>query len=131
MPCCRPLDPKCTAKRQARGRLCVGRNRLEILRRQWESLNLLLEHSDAELSNSRLENHVRPFAIGRKKWLFADTTKGADASAIIYSVVCSAEANGIDVHSYLTFPLTELPKLYAKDPRSPVFSPFLPWNFKP
>ena len=61
----------------------------------------------------------------------ADTTKGADASAIIYSVVCSAKANGIDVHSYLTFLLTELPKLYAKSPRNPDLSPFLPWNFNP
>jgi hypothetical protein len=104
---------------------------LTYLAGQWESLIVFLEHSEAELSNNRIENHIRPFAIGRKNWLFADTTKGADASAIIYSVVCSAKANGIDVHSYLTFLLTELPKLYANSPRNPDLSPFLPWNFKP
>ncbi len=103
---------------------------LTYLAGQWESLIVFLERSEAELSNNRIENHIRPFAIGRKNWLFADTTKGADASAMIYSVVCSAKANGIDVHSYLTFLLTELPKLYAKNPRNPDLSPFLPWNFK-
>jgi transposase len=103
---------------------------LTYLAGQWESLIVFLERSEAELSNNRIENHIRPFAIGRKNWLFADTTKGADASAIIYSVVCSAKANGIDVHRYLTFLLTELPKLYAKNPRNPDLSPFLPWNFK-
>jgi transposase len=104
---------------------------LTYLDGQWESLIVFLEHSEAELSNNRIENHIRPFAIGRKNWRFADTTKGAAASATIYSVVCSAKAKDMYVHSYLTFLLTELPKAFAKNPRNPDLSPFLPRNFNP
>ena len=48
-----------------------------------------------ELSNNRAERAVRPFAVGRKNWLFSNTSKGADASAAIYSIVETAKANGL------------------------------------
>jgi transposase len=102
---------------------------LTYLANQWDSLIVFLEHGEAELSNNRIENHIRPFAIGRKNWLFSDTVKGADASAIVYSVVCSAKANGLNIHQYLTFLLTELPRVYSKN-LNPDLTEFLPWNFK-
>ena len=46
-----------------------------------------------ELSNNRAERAVRPFAVGRKNWLFCNTPAGADASAAIYSIVETARAN--------------------------------------
>ena len=46
-----------------------------------------------ELSNNRAERAVRPFAVGRKNWLFSNTPKGADASAAVYSIVETAKAN--------------------------------------
>ena len=48
-----------------------------------------------ELSNNRAERAVRPFAVGRKNWLFSNTPKGADASAAVYSIVETAKANGL------------------------------------
>ena len=53
------------------------------------------------LSNNAAENAIRPFVTGRKNWLFADTPKGAVASAAVYSLVESARANGLEVFSYL------------------------------
>ncbi len=62
-----------------------------------------------ELSNNRAERAVRPFAVGRKNWLFANTPNGADASCAIYSIVETAKANGLNPFSYLKFLLERLP----------------------
>lgn len=62
-----------------------------------------------ELSNNRAERSVRPFAVGRKNWLFSNTPKGADASAAIYSVVETAKANGLRPFPYLKLLLERMP----------------------
>ena len=46
-------------------------------------------------------DQIKPFVIGRKNWLFTTSPKGAQASAIIYSVMNTAQANGLDVKEYL------------------------------
>lgn len=56
-----------------------------------------------ELSNNRAERAVRPFAVGRKNWLFSNTPKGADASAAVCSIVEAAKANGLRLYRYLKF----------------------------
>ena len=61
-----------------------------------------------ELSNNRAERSVRPFAVGRKNWLFSNTPKGADASAAVYSIVETAKANGLWPFPYLKFLLENL-----------------------
>ena len=60
------------------------------------------------ISNNLAENATRPFALGRKNWLFCDTTKGAEASAIVYSLVESAKANGVEPFAYLQHVVVEL-----------------------
>ena len=62
-----------------------------------------------ELSNNRAERSVRPFALGRKNWMFSNTPRGADASAAIYSLVETAKANGLKPFEYLRFLLESLP----------------------
>ena len=62
-----------------------------------------------ELSNNRAEQAVRPFAVGRKNWLFSNTPKGADAGAAIYSIVETAKANGLRPFLYLRYLLERLP----------------------
>lgn len=62
-----------------------------------------------EISNNAAENAIRPFTVGRKNWLFADTSKGAAASAIIYSLVETAKANGLDTYKYLEYVLKNMP----------------------
>lgn len=74
-----------------------------------------------ELSNNRAERAVRPFAVGRKNWLFSNTPNGADASAAIYSIVETAKANGLRPFPYLRFLLESLPRGVSAEI-------CLPWN---
>ena len=104
---------------------------LIYLENQWDTLVVFLSEGRAELSNNRMENHIRPFAIGRKNWMFSATAKGAESSAILYTLVSTARANNIDVNAYLLHLLRALPKLYAQNLRQPDLTEFLPWNFKP
>ena len=60
-----------------------------------------LEHGEIEISNNQVENVIRPFVVGRKGWLFADTPQGAEASAIIYSLMETAKANSLRLDDYL------------------------------
>ena len=59
-------------------------------------LDLLTELVDVPIDNNRAENAIRPFAVGRKNWLFSNTANGAMCSAALYSIVATAQANGID-----------------------------------
>ena len=52
-------------------------------RNQWPKLNVFLEDGRLELSNNRAERSIKPFVIGRKNWLFANTPRGAKTSAVI------------------------------------------------
>ena len=54
-----------------------------------------------EISNNRAENAIRPFVVGRKNWLFSDSPKGAEASAMLYSLLVSAKMNGLNAEEYL------------------------------
>jgi len=55
-----------------------------------------LEDGNCEISNNIAENSIRPFTVGRKNWLFAGSSKGATASAIVYSLIETAKANGLN-----------------------------------
>jgi len=77
--------------------------------RQWEKLIRYLEAGNLQIDNNRVERAVKPFVIGRKNWLFANTGNGARASAILYSLVETAKANGLMPFDYLRLLLTELP----------------------
>ena len=51
----------------------------------------------------RSERSIKPFVIGRKNWLFANTPSGARASAVIYSIVETAKENGLNPFIYLNY----------------------------
>lgn len=68
-----------------------------------------LKEGRCTISNNIAENAIRPFTVGRKNWLFCDTPKGADASAVVYSIVETAKANGINVRDYLEYLFTVMP----------------------
>lgn len=61
-----------------------------------------LEDGNIPVDNNRAENAIRPFVVGRKNWLFANSVKGAEASAVIYSLAATATANGLNVEEYFT-----------------------------
>jgi len=94
---------------------------------QKESLCKFLEHKEADISNNLAENCIRPFVVGRKAWLFCDTVKGADSSAIVYSLVETAKANGVDPYRYLLRLLSFLP-LVGKTPPNDILDKLMPWN---
>ena len=80
-----------------------------------------------EISNNVAENAIRPFVVGRKNWLFSDTTKGADSSAIVYTLVETAKANGVEPYAYLLRVLSLLPYL-GKSPSNTELDELLPWH---
>jgi transposase len=55
----------------------------------------------APIGNNVLERDIRPFVTGRKSWLFSDTTAGAKASAVIYSLALTCRACGVDPYAWL------------------------------
>ena len=70
---------------------------------QREHLMKFMEHGDMPISNNAVERQIRNLVIGRKNWLFCDTEAGAQAVAILYSIVVTAHANGLDVRAYLEY----------------------------
>lgn len=77
---------------------------------QWEKLVRAFDYGHVPLDTNLVENAVRPFALGRKNWLFADTVAGAEASANLYSVIETAKANSIAPWAYLQHVFAALPK---------------------
>ena len=65
-------------------------------------LYAFLDDPDIPVDNNMAERAVKPFVIGRKNWLFSTSPKGAQASAMAYSVITTAQENGLDVREYLT-----------------------------
>ena len=83
---------------------------------------------DKELSDlSKSERAIRPFTIGRKNWVMIDTIKGAEASAIIYSIVETAKANNLRTYDYLELLLTEIPN-HMDDKNFDYFEKLMPWS---
>ena len=71
-------------------------------------LNEFMCHGEVDISNNIAENAIRPFVVGRKNWLFCDTPKGAEASAVVYTLVETAKANGLDPFRYLNYVLLNI-----------------------
>lgn len=99
---------------------------VKYARNQWQKLLRFLEEGRIEISNNRAERSIKPFVIGRKNWLFANTPKGARASATIYSIVESAKENRLNPYAYLTYLFEKLPNLESRDNES--LDQLLPWN---
>src|SRR5690606_26918440 len=89
-------------------------------------LTRFLEDGRLELDNNRSERSIKPFVIGRKNWLFANTPRGARSSAIIYSIVETAKENGLNPFAYLEHLFTELPNRDVHD--DAVLDALLPWS---
>lgn len=88
-------------------------------------LTTYLEDGRCSFSNNLSENAIRPFVVGRKGWLFSDTPAGAETSAVIYTMVENAKANGVNVYQYLKFLLEKQPnnRMSAEE-----LERLAPWN---
>jgi len=97
---------------------------LQYLHKYWPKLIRYTERGDLPIDNNRAENAIRPFVIGRKNWIFSDTPQGANASAIIYSVIETAKAHGLEPYAYLRRVFSALPAAAS----AAEVEALLPWN---
>ena len=113
------------------------REKLTIKNRLSNALNYLISNEKGliryldsgmcELSNNMTENSIRPFVVGRKNWLFCDTPRGARTSAVIYSMIETAKANGLNPGKYLEYILSGLSNEEYPG-RKETLEQYLPWN---
>lgn len=99
---------------------------ITYMRRQWPQLVRYIEHGETAIDNNTAERAIKPFVIGRKNWLFANTSAGARASATLYGLIETAKANAVEPYGYLAHLFTELPQRDLDD-GDPV-DDLLPWN---
>ena len=80
------------------------------------------------LSNNACKRKARkPFVIGKKNWLFANTRKGGNVSCAMYALAKTAIYNGLDVWAYRKWLLSKLPH---KKKDGFAYSDCLPWPDK-
>ncbi len=85
-------------------------------------MRALIYDGQLRIDNNRVERAVKPFVIGRKNWMFSNTGNGARASAILYSIIETAKANGLIPFDYLRHILPAI----AENPEK--IETLLPWN---
>ena len=94
---------------------------------QWNRLIGYLEDGRLPIDNNMAENAIRPFVVGRKNWLFSGTPEGAEASALLYSLIETARANNLEPYAYLRFIFEKLPMASSLQD----YEDLLPWNLTP
>ncbi|MBU0655269.1 MAG: IS66 family transposase [Gammaproteobacteria bacterium] len=102
----------------------LTRKAMEYCLNQWEYLSGYCQRGDLHISNVLAENAIRPFAVGRKAWLFADTPHGARASAACYSLIETAKANDLEPYAYIRYLLEHI----AQADTLEKWEALLPWN---
>lgn len=94
---------------------------------QEKYLREFLKDGRIPLDNNAAERAIRPFTVGRKNWVMIDTIQGAQASAVLYSIVETCKANNIKTYEYIKYLLEELPKT-IHDLSVEVPDKLLPWS---
>jgi len=95
-------------------------------RNQWSKLEAFMKDGRLEIDNNRSERSIKPFVIGRKNWMFSNTSRGANASATIYSIIETAKENGLNPFEYLKYLFEHLPNMDTKNPEH--IDVVLPWS---
>lgn len=94
---------------------------------QWPKMSRYLEDARCSIDNNIAERDIKRVVMGRKAWLFADSVDGMEASAVLYSLVQTCIANGVDPYRYFKAVIEKMP--YAKSQND--LKALLPWNVKP
>jgi transposase len=94
---------------------------------QWDKLMVYLQDGRLEISNNRTERAIKPFATGRKNWLFANSVEGAKAAAVIYSLIQTCQYQKIDSYNYLRYVLAHIPECTTIEQ----LEALLPFNIDP
>jgi transposase len=90
---------------------------------QWPRIEAYLQDARLTPDNNIAENAIRPFAVGRKNWLFSGSPRGAKASAVLYSLIETAKANGLNPYEYLIHVFERIPLVK----KSSDLEELLPW----
>jgi hypothetical protein len=69
--------------------------------KRWVALTLFLDDGHLEIDNNIADRAIRPVAVGRKNWLFAESKAGDDHAAAVYSVIETAKLNGLEPQAYI------------------------------
>jgi len=93
---------------------------------QWSYVIRFVEDGRLSIDNNIAERSIKAFVIGRKNWLFSDTVDGANATAVLTTMVRSALANKLDPYQYLVTVLKKLPHAQTETD----FQELMPWNVK-
>lgn len=96
---------------------------------QEKQLKVFLEDGNIPIDNSATERAIRPFTIGRANWHIIDTEYGAQASAVVYSLVETAKANNLKIYEYLKYLLIEVPK-HMEGTSQSFLDDLMPWSDK-
>ncbi len=94
---------------------------------QEKYLRTFLDDPMVNMDNNQAERAIRPFTVGRKNWVMIDTIRGAEASAVLYSLAETAKANNLRTYDYFCYLLTELPK-YIHDFETDIPESLFPWS---
>ncbi|MBO0468548.1 transposase domain-containing protein [Enterococcus plantarum] len=87
----------------------------------------VFEDGRLEVSNNRAERAIHPLLVGRKNAYFSTSERGAEATVIVYSLVETAKANGLDAYEYLKYLFERLPKLPIHQ-QPELVEALLPWH---
>ena len=90
-------------------------------------LRVFLTDGDVPMDNNASERAIRGFTIGRKNWQVIDTIRGANASAVIYSIAETAKANNLKPFEYFEHLLSVIPEHMDDHDRS-FLDELLPWS---
>ena len=99
---------------------------IAYMHKNWKKLTAYTQDGRLNIDNNPVENAIRPFAIGRKNWMFSDSQSGAKASAMYYSIIETAKACGLEPFMYLRALFTQLPSCKTVED----YELLLPWNIK-
>jgi transposase len=91
---------------------------------QWDSLIYYVHNGDVSIDNNAAERHIKPFAIGRKNWLFMGSPDGAKAAANLYSLIETAKLNDVNPEGYLKYVLEHTLDAHG----SALMEKLMPWN---
>ena len=69
--------------------------------RSWRALTLYLKHPDVPIDNNASERALRVVALGRKNFLFVGDVEAGANLAVLYSLVATCEAVGVNPQAYL------------------------------
>lgn len=94
---------------------------------QEEYLRVFLSDGNVPMDNNYAEQAIRPFTIGRKNFVMIESSTGAKASAILYSLVETAKANMLNTFEYFNLLLTEIPQ-HMDDKDLMFIDDLLPWS---